>query len=90
MLTICPGYDHRAGPGKLIYRPCNVKFNIYLPKDVYRFQCYFLVARAQHTHHPPPANRLPTYVRHILQEAFQKIRALDVKPSKLGIYCSYG
>ncbi|KAH8684403.1 hypothetical protein BGZ60DRAFT_165405 [Tricladium varicosporioides] len=57
------GHDHPQGQGRIVsFNQCTAKFDIYFPFNMIRYPYAILVARGNHSHHPPYPTRLPYQV----------------------------
>jgi hypothetical protein len=92
MLSICiasanPALDsmHLSGVGQLQSRSCDVKYDLYIPRDWRRFPFYMLVSRGSHSHAPPPPTKLPYEIGQQIAEAINAQDILGLTARKLMI-----
>jgi hypothetical protein len=83
--TFYTAYDHPQGPGRVIQRNCRVLFDIYIPVNWARFPFVLLVARGNHSHHPPFPNKLPRTIADEVYRALNVNKILAASPRKYRI-----
>ena len=85
MLNTRPGYDHPTGAVVVKRINCDVKFDVYIPKNMERFPFYMLIMRGTHAHHPPYPDRLSRFVIEDIRAAIQASDLLRITTGTLDI-----
>jgi hypothetical protein len=76
---------HRQGAGKLQHIDCTVKFDLYIPKNWKRHSYMLLIGRGNHSHFPPPPEKLPRDIQKDLSEAIMQHNLLEITSRTLMI-----
>ena len=77
LLTVCVGYDHTQGPGKIEPLSCEVEFHILIPENLNISPYILLISHGIHTHPPPPPNKPPQAIISTVLDIIQSMRNPD-------------
>ena len=68
------------------YNKCTARLDIYLPFNMSRYPYIILIARGNHSHHPPYPTRLPLHIANDIISALRQSDILAQTPRIFSIY----
>jgi hypothetical protein len=90
MCLVYAGFDHPQGQGNVVlYSKCKAKLDVYIPKNTTRFPYICIVARNNHSHHPPYPTRLPKDIAQDVVNVLQDGEVLGMTGRMSSILAQY-